>query len=233
MKVPDTKDVLSLIMSYPDAKETFDYARKSCYGPTYLVGGKVYRTLIEMMTGRDVNAQAADWDFLCMGKIKVKAPKRGWAMTGSLYGYGKRSRNIRRVQPISRSLQGKIASKIDLVSMADVMAKVGFPNSQYVSDYLRAVPLDIQAIGLDFESQQPQIHGSKAIEAIRCGRIAVNNPDGKILAVPMHQYINDKAISIGFTAAGLTSIVKVPCNCFPGDSKTLWQKGCQAPGLHN
>ncbi|MBV1929315.1 MAG: hypothetical protein KUG81_07375, partial [Gammaproteobacteria bacterium] len=120
MRIPNPKDVVECIMAYPDAKETLDYARKSCYGPTYLVGGKVYRTLIEMMTGRDVKAQTADWDFLCMGEIKVKAPKRGWVMTGSLYGYGRRSRNIVRKHGASK----RRASKIDLVSMADVMKKV-------------------------------------------------------------------------------------------------------------
>jgi hypothetical protein len=116
--------------------------------------------------------------------------------------------------------------------MKDVMSKVGFPDSTDISDYLRAVPLDIQAIAIG-AIPKAVIHGPKAIEAIRMQRVNVNNPSGKINAtVPMEEYIATKAASLGFIYPVAKAAIKVPCLCFKGDAQKLWAKGCQAPRLH-
>lgn len=232
MKVPQTDEILERIASYPDAKTSIEYAEKNCYGSTYLVGGKVYRTVIEMMTGKDVGARTADWDFLCMGEIKiVRNPPRGWrrnvfSCSGSRPGYARRSIAVVSPRPVKNA-----ASKIDLVSMADVMRRVGFAQSTDINDYLRAVPLDIQAIAIG-PMPRAVMRGTRAIDAIRKQKLSVNNTNGKILAIPMQEYISKKAESLGFVYSGAKTVAKIPCNCFPNDTRMLWEKGCQAPGLH-
>lgn len=227
MRVPRVSEVLDRIKSYPDADTAIQYAFKNCYGPMYLVGGKVYRTLIEMMTGRDVGAKFADWDFLCMGDIKDVAPKpKGWRVSRCSY-YSNRSVAIAYHAPTGA------AQKIDLISMKDIMKKCSMDQSSTrIVDYLNAVPIDIQAIAIG-PNLNLQMYGNRCIEAIRRNRLSVNNSDGSILPISTADYISQKAATIGFYTTQTAGIAKIPCNCFLNDAKALWAFGCQAPALHN
>ncbi len=62
--------VIAALASYEDFEESMETIRKNAYGPVYLVGGKVYRTVSEVIHGINVGARESDWDALVMGDVK-------------------------------------------------------------------------------------------------------------------------------------------------------------------
>ena len=72
------KEILRRIKQDPYYNEVVEIADRNTSGKFYLVGGKLYRTAIELIHDRDVGAGKADWDFICLKVDSHGFPPRGW-----------------------------------------------------------------------------------------------------------------------------------------------------------
>jgi hypothetical protein len=224
--------VIQRLSSHKDYEEAIKTIRKNSYGQVYLVGGKIYRTVSEIVHGIECGAKDADWDALCMGEVKVTYCPPGWGSmppklpnsmalakrvgNGYAVSFGAYNRRRRYVPP------GK-QHKIDLIGIKDV------PGDGTLQSYFDIVPLDIQRMALDLEGRA--LHGTRAMDAIRRKMVKVNNSEGCLPGLQIKPYIARKAQSLGFTYEGQV-IAKVDCNCYGGDSKALWDYGCKLPQFH-
>ena len=238
--------LIDKLRSYKDFEEAIKAIRKNSYGPIFLVGGKVYRTLSEIIHGGDFKATSVDWDALVMGEVKMNYVPRGWEVAevydertkkhslgfqkngtkprwgnprmGLIRMGGYRGNN--RYIPPSRA---RPQHKIDLIGIKDI------PGNGTLQSYFDCVPLDIQAIALCLDTQT--IHGVKAMEAIRRKHIKVNSTTGALPGLDVNVYLPQKADSMGYTYEGQI-VQKTPCNCFGGDTKALFDHGCKLPNFH-
>lgn len=240
----DVKELIRRIQSAPDFDEVWEIARKNSYGPVLMVGGRVYRTITEMVHGYDCGSQKSDWDFLVLGAVKqVLVPRLGarnsssWTPTTlPSYYTGSRGgmRNLKansmslkrngskRVRQLGRNHGRSLAPKIDLICIEDV--KKGGD----LTDYFDNVPLDVQRVALNLDN--PQLHGPKALVAIE-KRMVKFNSKGVFPNLDIAAYTKDKATSLKFGWDG-QKVIKQDCNCYPGDSIMLFRMGCQFPNSH-
>ena len=240
-----TDRIVDRLKSYEDYEEVITTARKNSYGPLYLVGGKIYRTIIEELTGREVGAKTADWDVLVMGDIKPNHIPKGWrrnsynqaakpnslglekatrrASAGvrfSAYHGGAMAYHQSRIgNPVSRA---KKAHKIDLIAIKDVPG-------EGLEGYFNVVPLDIQRIALSLCDNT--LKGVEGLRAIKSGNIRINSREGCMPGLHIESYIVGKATSIGFTYEGQV-VPTTPCNCFDGNPRGMLFSGCKFPRFH-
>lgn len=61
------------ITSYPEYQQVWEIVTKNCDGPVRLVGGRVYRTLLEIIHGISFGADKCDWDWVTtkFGKLTI------------------------------------------------------------------------------------------------------------------------------------------------------------------
>ena len=124
-------------------------------GQVYLVGGKVYRNLLELFHFRNFSAETKDWDFLFLG-IPSRRPgtvlPEGWEEVRFYHG----NFTIR----LRHKASGRV---VDIISIFDSAELIGTSESevenlistqQYreaLEIYFEAVPLNIQALALDLQ----------------------------------------------------------------------------------
>ena len=227
--------VLKKISSHEHYDEVMKVVRKNAYGKIFLVGGKVYRTAIEVMHNYYCQSESSDWDFLVLGDIKTIHIPQDWQTTSGYYEKKNSVRIIRRGKKTQLKRGpyryfGRLPDiKIDLISIKDIMKTAGESQRGNVKDYFRIVPLDIQALALDVEKKS--LLGSKAVSAIKSRKVSVNNSIGALPGLNISEYIQNKASSIAFMCEQ-SPRTKSQCDCFSGDIKTLWDRGCQLPQHH-
>lgn len=222
--------VIMAISSHEDYEEVMKTVRKNAYGPTLLVGGKVYRTVSEIIHGTECGSKDADWDVLIMGDVKTAYVPSGWNAVTSYYpgsktnslGLVKQTRKYSAktwVAPIV-----KIDNKIDMIGIRDI------PGDGTLNSYFKVVPLDVQRIALDIEKRQ--LFGPVAINAIKRRNVKINSTKGCLPRLDIKRYIVDKATSLGYTYEGQV-VSKKPCDCYGNDTKSLWDYGCKLPQFHS
>ena len=237
--------LMSRICNYDDFSEVITIARASAYGPLFLVGGKLYRTIVEMTHGYDCGAALADWDFLVLGSVKpptlgnINNPytHKNWVVK-SLPSYQHGSWANFKANSVTLLKNGLVASlmsrrvpirttadKIDIIAIDDIAKGGG------LSDYFKVVPLDIQQLALDIENTTPALLGAEALNAIDKRAIRINNAQGALPNLDISSYLADKAKSLNFTYEGQV-VNQTACNCYPNDIKALFRWGCQFPKEH-
>jgi hypothetical protein len=237
---PLVNRLIERLNTYGDFEEAIKAIRKNSYGPTYLVGGKIYRTLSEIIHGEDCKAAKADWDALVMGEVKLTYVPNGWGISEVYDKTTKKNSLGLQSRRKSKALRARIRMgyrpgtryvpkrpplhKIDLIGIKDI------PGDGSLQSYFDCVPLDIQAIALCLDTQR--IHGVKAMEAINKKNIKVNSTKGALPGLEIKSYIAHKAASMSYNYEGQV-IQKTPCNCFEGDSKLLFDYGCKLPDFHS
>lgn len=238
--------VIERIKSYEDFESSMQTIRKNSYGPIFLVGGKVYRTIIEELTGRDVGAAIVDWDALCFGDVKPTHIPEGWrrnfhnsASKLNSLGLEKGVSRVRRTTSVNKRVRfnpyyggasgpyqsinkGAGAHKIDIIGIKDV------PGGRDLQSYFNIVPLDVQRVALSLENGT--LHGVNGLKAIKSGHIRINSTEGSLPGLEITSYIKRKAESIGFTYEGQAQ-QGIPCDCFE-DSRAMLFSGCKFPKFH-
>ena len=218
----------------------------------YLVGGRAYRTLAEELHSEKCSANDADWDFICFdtthqlikfdGLQKTRGPGSTFnpddQAIKSTYGFttvrrainhrrklgGPKSLPVEERKRSSRFEGGEYGHKVDFIAIEDIK------EGGKLEDYFAAVPIDIQAIALDFK--QRMFIGDMGIAAV-CrktlrlkNRIALedagNDPD---------TYIEAKKQSLLPMRFLLAQEARHRCFCFPDDIKALFIHGCKCGGI--
>jgi hypothetical protein len=232
-----------------------------------LVGGKVYRTLIELKYGVNVNAAAADWDILCFdmtkqsiqfplwiktrgqGAIKTFTNKRPHGLKtrkNTIYRSGSFTDDDDEIDEIDaqpKKLPMKIVNsaryeyrgglvngplicsdnlpQVDFIDVNDAAQK----SNATTWDYFEAVPLDIQAIALDWG--RGEIFGDQAMAAIKHQEIRLKNSNKLLPNLDTSLYLRDKATSLGFQ---INTDAKHRCYCYPESDALLFINGCKCGG---
>lgn len=182
-------------------KDVYQMVSNRAKTKPYLVGGKLYRTIIEVMYDYPARSRSADFDFAAE-EIRTKKKKRrvrldidgtpieptGAAISPSMYS----GESIKMT-----SLHG---CPIDLINIPDLKGLDGA--SPDINGYLSSVPLSIQSIAMDLE--KCIIFGKVGIESINERFVWINN-QGALDGLVKHKrwrdgnlYIQDKAKSIRF-----------------------------------
>lgn len=171
MKLSDEvcAEVKETIFSNPNWSEVLSIVIKNSKSVPYLVGGKLYRTIIEVLYGYPARSECVDYDFVVTNINKKKKLPPGWKPKKRL-GYPNVS---------AKNITGSIRLKstkgccIDIVHTKDVrqIAEGRVPEGIY--GYLGSVPLDIQSIAMNLETGE--IIGDRGIEAILSSSVGINN----------------------------------------------------------
>ena len=181
--------------------EAWDIARSNSKGKVWLVGGKVYRTLTEIMFGTPAGAQGCDFDFITAKATWFNhVPAKWYVVVNDDYGET-------RINPYTTDKtehawryfrEGR--QLLDLLTFGRA-TQAGFEAS--LDGYFKSVPLDVQAVALDVENRQLSGPGLKAI----CRRVlGVNNlkqAEGaaKRASLTLSAFVEARALSLGFQAS--------------------------------
>jgi hypothetical protein len=248
--------VMQKLFSDPDFHTVAQLVKRNTSGKVWMVGGKVYRTIIEVVHGYYCGAREADWDFLCMGEVVDRRRAyldKDWVVDRPTGAYKPNSMCLTHyvntgngflTQAYSGGLSGSpnpspvyIArakvpdKKIDIIGIKDIPQFNEVSGPSRLKDYFSAVPLDIQMIALSADSRRPTLRGG-ALDSVVTKTVGVNNPDGTLRPFDVHQYARQKANSIKFRYYGDGGITKTQCDCYDGDIIALWRMGCRRKDIH-
>lgn len=203
----------------------------------YLVGGKVYRTLVKITYGYDPGSYDCDWDFLIehIETDALIAHPRVWKRVPGSY-YGTNSVNYLHV-PTNR--------KVDFISMRDIKNQLDeYQAEQLLKDpdwdpyingytyaaglpkldhYFQAVPLSIQAMAINLHSDKVK-YTEEAMDNVKKQALTWNNKGMLAKKHRPQQYIEEKANSLLFSAHG----TKHTCTCL---TSTILTRGCICGGI--
>lgn len=246
-----TADVLKRLEESLAFKEVRRMADGFC-SKWYLVGGRAYRTLAEELHSEKCSASDCDWDFICFDTTRQAIQFDGWKKTrgpGSVatklddddqglkpYGFVPIRKALKKTGGAIRSLpveqrkrssrfESPLGHKVDFIAIEDIKEEGGT-----LQDYFNAVPLDIQAIALDFKARlcigdmgissvcrkTIRLKGREALESVG------NDPD---------TYVASKIQSLLPMRFTLTQEARHRCYCFPDDIKSLFIHGCKCGGI--
>jgi len=162
----------------PNFSDVCQLVYNNCKEKPYLVGGKVYRTLIEVMFDYPARSECCDYDFACTAVIKRKKKKvvygdGSWKMMKPSYAYRKGGKKTPKRKQTSIHLKNKKGCKIDVMNLPDLyqISDGLFPAD--MKGYFSVVPLSIQAIGMDLE--KCEIFGVGGIDSLNERFVWVNN----------------------------------------------------------
>ena len=140
--------------------EILDIARRNSQGRVWIIGGFVYRGIIEKIYGHLPPVQGTDVDFLLEFNPKgdlVYIPE-GW--TQKTTGYN----NIRLVR-------GETEIDLNYLGSFHSIQARGFPAD--IKHFFTGTPLNVQSIA--YELTQQQVIGPEGIKAIRKKFVKINN----------------------------------------------------------
>jgi hypothetical protein len=189
--------------------EIHDVAKSNARGKIWLTGGKVYRTLAEILFNVPVHANTCDHDFVTAASTWFKHTPSQWMVKingdyGSDYHDPWTMLTSDHVWRFSRSSR----HVFDLMTFKRV-TQVGFPAT--LDGYFQSVPLDVQAVALDLEERQLLGPGLRAI----CRKtIGVNNAvevksAAKKASISPQQFLEARSLSLGFTPSNVSVFEKV------------------------
>ena len=237
--------IMQKVMRHEDFHTVAELVSRNTAGRIFLVGGKVYRTAIELIHGYDCKSEQADWDFLCVGE--VTKPNRVWLSDNwqpddnEYEDYKEHSLCLKHYPQMNKTamINTIVAfkpmpepKKIDIIGIKDIVQATPNPSrpNGSLDDYLNIVPLTIQACALTTHQAYPTLYGEKAIKSIETKTIEVNNAEGALPNLNLPRYIREKAESLQFAHGN--GRTKVPCDCFGNDHRMLWRLGCQHKLTH-
>jgi hypothetical protein len=205
-----SREVLSVLNKDASFKDAHAMVINRANTKPLLVGGKLYRTIVEILYGYPAKSHSCDFDFAAEKVIKKK--RKDWYKTPA-YGTVLSTNAIYissepqtpevnfiydRDNTHMITLSGAPVDLINIGDLTDVRNKVQ-PNS--IEGYFACVPLSIQAIAMDIE--RCEIFGKAGIESINEKYVWINNENAletycKIKNILPKYYLKDKATSIKF-----------------------------------
>ena len=217
-----SRRVLKELNKDQNFKDVYQMVSNKSKTKPYLVGGKLYRTLVEIMYDYPARSRSADFDFAAeeireskkkkKGRIKLNANGVGASFVLADSDYSGES----------IKMTSAYGCPIDLINIPDLKGLDGATPD--INGYLTSVPLSIQSIAMDLE--KCIIFGKVGIESLNERFVWINN-QGALDGLVKHKrwgngdlYIQDKAKSIRF---GWDKKVRAPKkdNGY-NPSKSLW-----------
>ncbi len=162
----------------------------------WLVGGKVYRTLAEILHGKSAGAWDADFDFLAEDKTQVPlAPyaDSSWRVHDQPVPAYSAEVGARKFEVNGRELADLLTFRLPARTQ----------NERSLDGYFATVPLNVQAVAIDLDSERLLGPG---IAAIREKSVAVNHEEwakasAKRAGATVDDLVTQRAISLGFQEA--------------------------------
>ncbi len=164
------KEAVKRIQADKFFSSAFSIANRVSQGDIYLAGGKLYRTIAEVLYGVDYGSNKADWDFVSIDTA-VKDPivpfwktTRGPSISpiSPKFNRSGSSASVGQNLQLNRSWRFEYAGANALNTCSiDVIAMEDIQTGGIITDYLDSVPLSVQAIALQLKSRfSPQMNGS-------------------------------------------------------------------------
>jgi hypothetical protein len=189
---------LNNIMSQHNFSDCMKLAREASKGgKLYIAGGKLYRSIIEVLYGYDAGANRCDFDFVTTS-MQHPDLKNGWRLNENK---GKKPYLDANGNPRSTHFIKDGYGELDIVFIPTILqVKEGeLPNS--IEGYLKSVPLDLQAIAIDCDSGD--LLGAPGQRAIKNRMVSINNQKSitaycDFKGMSEENYIRRKAESVLF-----------------------------------
>jgi len=197
-----SKRVLTVLNKDPNFRDAYQMVCNKSKTKPYLVGGKLYRTMIELTYDYPARSHTCDFDFAAeeIRKKKQKFKKKRYTDK-----YGEiRYRTVPvfdRYNSDSIHMKTESGAKIDLISISDLIAVRAKQQPISIEGYFGSVPLSIQAIAMDVD--KCEIFGKIGLDSINEKYVWVNNEFvlneySKYKGIRPDNYIKRKADSIKF-----------------------------------
>lgn len=174
-------DEVSIDTAFNSAVEI---VRKNSSGNLWIIGGFVYRTIVQRLYG--VERGNVDLDFLISSPTPELQLPDGWKIEINHFGN-------------PRFVRGK--TMIDYIPLSTVYYPLSFGCEPTVENVFAFAPLNIQAIAYDFD--RDRIIGERGIDAIERKMVEMNHPVclaecAKRKGMSVQDFIEQKARSVGF-----------------------------------
>ena len=204
--------VLATLNKDPNFKDVYQMVINRSKTKPYLVGGKLYRTLVEIIYDYPARSHSCDFDFAAedirKNKKRKKIRERGTIDANNDFFappvISAISAITARPSPYSGDsvkMRTESGCSIDLICIADLVTKNKIKYPATIEGYFSSVPLSIQAIAMDLD--RCEIFGKVGIDSINEKFVWINNKDTlanycnyKGYTIP--SYIRDKTDSIRF-----------------------------------
>lgn len=186
---------ISLINSdrnYQEAKKLVEVASS---GRVWLIGGYLFRNLVNLIDGNDMLIDFSDIDFLAESlKDYFDVPSK-WKVEKNSWG------NLR------FTTGGR---QVDLVAMKNLHPFQDRPDMPKIEEFLGQTPFTVQSIALDIPNNRFIV--GAAFKAIEERVVEVNNPrEAEVLArysrLSVACLLREKAISLGFNVGSKVAVL--------------------------
>ena len=206
-----SRKVLDALNKDPNFAEAYQMVCNRAKTKPYLVGGKLYRTMIEIIYDYPARSHSCDFDFAAE---TVRKRKKEELYTGKLKTITDLMGNVievpvKRARPRKSSylkgdsvkLRTRHGCKIDLMNIPDLHGIKTGKLSPTIEGYLEAVPLSVQSIAMDID--KCEIFGRVGLDSINEKFIWINNKEVLTEYVALKgwtidRYVRSKADSIKF-----------------------------------
>jgi len=239
------KEILRRIKADPYWLEVVTLVQRNVSGKFYLVGGKLYRTALEVCYGIDAGSVKADWDFLALkvepqyvsltngwrfARFPIRDEEEAYPEEMTVRSARLEKRQTRNVVAgiVVPSLFGrlKVLTKLDIIDVRDTQNYRKPLND--ISGYFDAVPISIQAIAYDFHKDE--IIGDRGIWSIMNRTIFVNptfdiRRENYRSPSQWRDYFNKKEQTTGCKLKS----GKHTCYCYP-ENHAMLSWGCKCGG---
>lgn len=204
-----TKEAIKRIKANSCYGAAVHIANSVSKGSLYLAGGKLYRTIAEVLYGGDFGSVGADWDFVSLDTATsqlynspfwniTRGP--GISLVSLKFNTNGSTAKIGQNLQLNRSWRfeytGNLKLSIDVVAIEDIIS------GGSIIDYLDSVPLSIQALALVIRSTiNPVVNGTligKGEVALRDKVVHWNN-QAKLKPLPAQSpdlYFTNKLASL-------------------------------------
>lgn len=152
-----TADFLKAVEGCAEFQEAVSIVRKNSEGSIYLIGGFVYRNIVNNLYSTPVTADV-DFDFIVQATSPELSLPTGWNAVKNSYGNPK--------------LKGP-NYEIDLVLIDNIHSVIRRGLDPTIENFLSGTPLNVQSIVYDVTNNQ--VMGEIGISAIRTRTVRVNN----------------------------------------------------------
>jgi len=196
-----SKRVLRTLFKDPSFKDVYQIVCNKSKSKPYLVGGKLYRTLIETLYNYPARSHSCDFDFAATDIGKELHKEKFYKTIEQFDGTVAKVEIQNPYQGNSITMRTRSGHKIDLISIRDLseVREGNLPVS--IEGYLKNVPLSIQSIAMDVD--RCEIFGKVGADSINEKYVWINNQKAmndyaKFKGINVDRYVQVKADSIGF-----------------------------------
>ncbi len=152
-----TESFLNIANTYPEFKEAVEIIKKNSEGGIWLMGGFVFRSIVENIYGVPMSKNA-DLDFIVENPKEIKVPD-DWVIKKNDYG------NPKLVGP---------SFYIDCIPLKNVHSIIRRKLEPTIENFLSGTPLNIQSI--IFDVIKNKVMGDIGIKSIQERIVSVNDP---------------------------------------------------------